>query len=59
MSEVMLALKRSLTTLGRGRVWLYMLIPALLTLVVLALLLYGAVAWLEARTVGWARHPQS
>jgi CysZ protein len=30
MGEVMLALQRSLTTLGRGRVWLYMFAPALL-----------------------------
>ena len=35
MSEVMLALQRSLTTLGRGRVWIYMLVPALLTLLVM------------------------
>ena len=38
MTEVMLALKRSLTTLGRGRVWLYMLIPTLLTLLVMVVL---------------------
>jgi CysZ protein len=31
----MLALRRSLITLGRGRVWLYMLIPAILALVVM------------------------
>jgi len=29
MAGVMLALRRSLTTLGRGRVWLYMLAPAI------------------------------
>ena len=35
MAEVMLALQRSLTTLGRGKVWLYMLVPTLLTLLVM------------------------
>lgn len=30
MAEVMLALQRSLSTLGRGRVWFYMLVPAIL-----------------------------
>jgi CysZ protein len=30
VGEVMLALRRSLTTLGRGRVWFYMFVPALL-----------------------------
>ena len=35
MTEVILALKRSFTTLGRGRVWLYMLGPALFSLVVM------------------------
>ena len=35
MAEVMLALRRSLTTLGRGRVWLYMLAPAIVAVVVM------------------------
>ena len=33
MAEVFLALRRSLTTLGRGRVWLYMLGPAIIALI--------------------------
>jgi hypothetical protein len=33
MPEVILALRRSLATLGRGRVWLYFLAPALFSLV--------------------------
>ena len=58
MSEVMLALKRSLTTLGRGRVWLYMLIPALLTLVVLAVLAFFLLdnfvtAFIEQPPMSW------
>ncbi|MFZ4537625.1 EI24 domain-containing protein [Propionivibrio sp.] len=35
MSEVMLALRRSFVTLGHGRVWLYMLGPAVLALLVM------------------------
>ncbi len=35
MVEVMLALQRSLITLGRGKVWLYMLGPALFALLIL------------------------
>jgi len=35
MSEVFLAVKRSLNTLGRGRVWLYILGPALLALLLM------------------------
>ncbi|MBL8413511.1 MAG: EI24 domain-containing protein [Propionivibrio sp.] len=35
MGEVILALKRSLVTLGRGRVWLYILGPAILALIVM------------------------
>ena len=38
MSEVILALRRSLVTLGRGRVWLYMLGPAILALIVMIVL---------------------
>ena len=58
MSEVMLALKRSLTTLGRGRVWLYMLVPTLLTLlvmVVLALFLLDnlVTAFIEQPPMSW------
>ena len=33
MAEVMLALRRSLATLGRGRVWLYMLAPAIVAVI--------------------------
>ena len=35
MGEVMLALRRSLATLGRGRVWLYMLAPAIVAVLVM------------------------
>ncbi len=35
MAEVFLALRRSFITLGRGRVWLYMLGPALFALVIM------------------------
>ena len=35
MAEVFLALRRSLTTLGRGRVWLYMLGPAIIALILM------------------------
>ena len=35
MTEVFLALRRSFTTLGRGRVWLYMLGPALASLFIM------------------------
>ncbi len=48
-----------LINFARGTYDTPLVIAGVLTLVVLALLLYGAVAWLEARTVGWARHPQS
>ena len=41
MSAVMLAVQRSFTTLGRGRVWLYMIVPALLALLVMI-----GLAWL-------------
>ncbi len=66
MSEVMQALFRSLSTLGRGRVWLYLLGPALLALVAwLALAFFwldGLVAtflqlppmtWLNAWGAAW------
>ena len=33
MGDVMLALRRSLTTLARGRVWLYMLAPAIVAVI--------------------------
>ena len=33
MADVMLALRRSLTTLGRGRVWFYMLAPAIVAVI--------------------------
>ena len=35
MAEGILALRRSLTTLGRGRVWLYMLAPAIVAVIVM------------------------
>ena len=35
MGDVMLALRRSLTTLARGRVWLYMLAPAIVAVIVM------------------------
>ena len=38
MSDVFIALRRSLVTLGRGRVWLYMLGPALLALLAMIVL---------------------
>jgi hypothetical protein len=38
MSEMILALQRSLVSLGRGRVWLYMLGPAILALIVMTAL---------------------
>lgn len=47
-----------LINFARGTYDTPLVIAGVLTLVVLALGLYGAVAWLEARTVGWARHPQ-
>jgi len=58
MSEVILALKRSLTTLGRGRVWLYMLGPALLALIVMVglsflLLDYLIAAFVEQPPMSW------
>ena len=48
MSEVMLALRRSLTTLGRGRVWLYMIVPALLALLIMVGLAFFALDQLVA-----------
>jgi len=35
MPEVFLALRRSLNTLSRGRVWIYLLVPALLALIIM------------------------
>ena len=40
MVEIVLALQRSVTSLGRGRVWLYILGPALAAAVLLVCLLY-------------------
>ena len=31
MGEIMLALQRSLASFGRGKIWLYILVPALIT----------------------------
>ena len=58
MTEVILALKRSFTTLGRGRVWLYMLGPALFSLVVMvgltfALLDQLVAAFVEQPPLSW------
>ena len=38
MAEVILALRRSLATLGRGRVWGYILAPALIALLAIVAL---------------------
>ena len=35
MGDVMLALRRSVSTLARGRVWLYMLAPAIVAVIVM------------------------
>jgi CysZ protein len=69
MPDIFLALQRSLVTLGRGRVWLYMLAPALGALVVMfglsAFLLDQLVAafveqppmsWLAAWGAFWLAH---
>lgn len=58
MAEVMLALRRSLTTLGRGRVWLYMLAPAIVAVLAMvgmsALLLERLVAaFIEQPPISW------
>ena len=42
MSEILLALQRSVTTLGRGRVWFYFFAPALVAL--LLMVVFSAVA---------------
>ncbi len=47
-----------LINFARGTYDTPLVIAGVLTLVALALALYGAVAWLEARTVGWARQPE-
>ena len=69
MSDVFLAVKRSLNTLARGRVWLYMLGPALLALIIMislsAFLLDQLVAtfveqppmsWIAAWGAFWLAH---
>jgi CysZ protein len=69
MTEVLLALRRSLTTLGRGRVWLYMLGPAIFALIIMiglsAFLLDQLVAafveqppmsWIAAWGAFWLAH---
>ena len=58
MGEVMLALRRSLTTLGRGRVWFYMLAPAIVAVIVmvglsLALLERLIAAFVEQPPLSW------
>lgn len=58
MGETMLALRRSLTTLARGRVWLYMLVPAIVAVIVmvglsLALLERLIAAFVEQPPLSW------
>ncbi|WP_301103250.1 EI24 domain-containing protein [Propionivibrio sp.] len=54
MGEVILALRRSLITLGCGRVWFYMLMPALLALIVMV----GLSAFLLERLIsGFVEQP--
>ena len=58
MTEVVLAIKRSFTTLGRGRVWLYMLGPALFALLVMIglsvlLLDHLIAAFIEQPPMSW------
>ena len=58
MPEVFLALRRSFVTLGRGRVWLYMLGPAILALIVMAgmaffLLNHLVTAFAEQPPMSW------
>ena len=58
MGDVMLALQRSLTTLGRGRVWLYMLAPAIVALLVMVglsvlLLEHLIAAFVEQPPLSW------
>lgn len=58
MAEVILAIKRSFTTLGRGRVWLYMLGPALFALLVMIglsvlLLDHLIAAFIEQPPMSW------
>ena len=48
MNELLLALKRSLFSLTSGRIWLYMLIPALLALLLMSALAAFALDWLVA-----------
>ena len=48
MSELLLTLKRSLTSLTSGRIWLYMLIPSLLALLLMSALAAFALDWLVA-----------
>ena len=54
MSEVFLALRRSFTTLGRGRVWLYMLGPAFFALVIMIGL---SIFLLERLIAGFVEQP--
>ena len=58
MTEVVLAIRRSFTTLGRGRVWLYMLGPALFALLVMIglsvlLLDHLIAAFIEQPPMSW------
>lgn len=58
MGDVMLALRRSLATLGRGRVWLYMLAPAIVALLVMVglsvlLLEHLIAAFVEQPPLSW------
>ena len=58
MGEVMLALRRSLTTLGRGRVWFYMLAPAIVAVIAMVglsvlLLEHLIAAFIEQPPLSW------
>ena len=48
MTEFLLTLKRSLTSLTSGRIWLYMLIPSLLAMLLMSALAAFALDWLVA-----------
>ncbi len=46
MAEIVLALRRSLASLGRGRTWLYVLVPALLAVLCMAALAFVLLQYL-------------
>lgn len=58
MGDVMLALRRSLTTLARGRVWFYMLAPAIVAVIAMVglsvlLLEHLVAAFIEQPPLSW------